>query len=222
MRSNQEPLKTGSHGHALNIQFSVHRFHSTIIYSHGGQGGLAFQREVLLSTGMYCLPGAESAQLFTWQLLLKSQHRTSLGAGRTCWLLQALLRPAAQQHDQVPCSLSSYTRHRALGPVRSYLSEGPTGAAGRRPWRIRIHKSLSCLFPQKGSGPLCPAFCVNPLVSPWPTQLAVSCQQGSGSSFSSTVSIPQFTFPRVTLTGRLESGKKRTVLDNGALTVSQQ
>lgn len=121
-----------------------------------------------------------------------------------------------------PCSLSSYPSHRALGPARSYLSVGPSGAAGRRPRRIGIRKSLSCLCLQWGNGPLCPATWVNPLASPWLTQLAVSCRQGTGSSFCSHPLRAHGHFPKGDSDLKAGERAKRHSGDTGRLTASKQ
>lgn len=140
------------------------KFLSTFVYNDEGQGRLAFQKELFLSTVIYL--GLHLLSFSYDDCFLSLSIALVLGKR----LLSITPRVAKASFPAAllgcPCSFSSHVSLSASGLVKSSLSEGASGAAGKRPWRTGIHKSLSYLCPKQGNGLLYPAayLCESPYV----------------------------------------------------------
>lgn len=194
----QVTVKGRGHGHTLkhrghpvqHSQVSQH-LHLQWWWSRGSclpKGGLAEH---------WYISGAESAQLFPWQLLLKSQHCISPGAEATLQLLGASPRPTSQQQGWPACVVSALTQATGHWVQRgAVFLKAPREQQKEDPEELGSISSCLAFAPQQGNGPLRPASCANPLASSWLPRLAVSCWQGTGSSFCSHCLHPHVHFPK--------------------------
>lgn len=184
-------------------------FSATLIYNEG-QGALP-------KTGFAeccCMAGAESARLFTWQLLLKSQHCTgpraegTCGGSTHCW---GQSPSTAGLPEQLQCSHPQGTRFSEELPFwRS------PGSSRSKVLKSCFHKSLSCLLPWQVNGPLCPATWVNHLAFPWLTAGSELLAEHS-LLFLLPLSPPPVLLSQGWLTRELGSGQKGRVLTLGDL-----
>lgn len=178
------------------------RFLSTFIYNGEGQGGFAFQREVLLITGAYL-------KLNLLSFLHKNCFCSPQAKHHHC------TSPGQRGHVGHPkrCQGQPHSSTKGLPVQPEFLYRPKDMVSSKEPpfWRSlgssrkKILKNWDPFFlvltlpTEEGhnqrNGPPCPAIFVNPLMSSWLSHLAGSCRQGTASSFCSPCLHPHIPCP---------------------------